>query len=56
MKLRINRNKQKLISNYTIHVRTTEARELGFLDENGESLELEKIIDLENNQIIIKKV
>lgn len=61
MKLRKNygtKNKttgKSYLSNYTFTIKTTEARELEFVDEEDNSYELEKIIDLENKQIIIKK-
>ncbi|MBZ4656493.1 hypothetical protein [Tepidimicrobium xylanilyticum] len=42
------------ISSYTINIGATEARECGFVDSNGNILPIEKIIDADNNQIIIR--
>lgn len=42
------------ITSYTINIGSEEARNCGFIDSDGEILPIEKIIDIENNQIIIK--
>ena len=54
MKLRVNKNGQGYVSNYTLSIATNEARRLGFTSEDGERLELEKIIDEENGQLIVR--
>lgn len=54
MLLRINKAGNGYVSGYTLSVSTSEARALGFIDENGERVELEKILDEENHQLIIR--
>jgi len=45
MKLRANRGGHGHVTSYTLSVGSAEARRVGFLDENGKSLEIEKIVD-----------
>lgn len=40
------------ITSYTINIGSAEARECGF---TGDNVQLEKIVDTQNKQIIIKK-
>lgn len=47
-------NGQKTAYNYLINISASEAIECGFVDENNEVLPVQKFIDPENNQIIIK--
>ena len=54
MKLRANKNGNGKIGNYTFSIGSNEAKSLDFLTEDGLSKELEKIIDVENSQLIIK--
>lgn len=54
MLLRINKAGNGYVSGYTLSVSTSEARALGFVDENGERVELEKILDEEKHQLIIR--
>lgn len=42
------------ISSYTINIGNKEAKMVDFINKDGDSKELEKIIDTENKQIIIK--
>lgn len=42
------------ISSYTINIGANEAKECGFVDEDGNKLELEKVLDCNNKQIIIR--
>lgn len=42
------------ITSYTINIGSAEARNCGFINSNGEILPIEKLIDYENKQIIIK--
>lgn len=42
------------ITSYTINIGSAEARECGFLDSEGNALQLEKFIDLDNKEIIIR--
>ena len=54
MKLRVNKAGNGYVSGYTLSVSTSEARLLGFVDENGERVELEKVLDEKNHQLIIR--
>lgn len=42
------------VSSYSVNLGCAEVRTVGFLDDNGNPLPLEKVIDSENQQIIIK--
>lgn len=42
------------ISSYSVNIGANEARQCGFVAEDGTVLDTEKIIDTENNQIIIR--
>lgn len=42
------------ISSYTINIGANEAKECGFINKEGNKLELEKVLDYDNKQIIIK--
>ncbi len=42
------------VSSYSVNLGCTEVRTVGFLDDNGKPLPLEKVIDSENQQIIIR--
>lgn len=42
------------ISSYSINLGCTEVRRVGFLDDTGNPLSLEKEIDAEHHQIIIR--
>ena len=44
------------VSSYSVNIGCTEAKAAGFIGEDGFPLPLEKIIDAEHNQIIIKLV
>jgi len=54
MKLSPKKNGKGFMSSYSINIGSLEAQSVGFLDENNQPLEIEKIIDPENKQIIIK--
>lgn len=54
MKLIKKKNGAGFLSTYTLNIKLTEAREADFVDSDGNSKELEKIIDTEQKQIIIK--
>lgn len=54
MKLRINRRGDGYITNYTVSVGSAEARRAGFLNEDGTSVALEKVVDEENHTITIR--
>jgi hypothetical protein len=43
------------ISSYSVNIGCSEASDVGFLDADRKPLPLEKIIDVEHNQIIIKR-
>ena len=42
------------VSSYSVNIGCTEVRNAGLLDSNGNPLPLEKVIDTENHQIIIR--
>lgn len=54
MILRANKNGNGNIGNYTFSIGAKEAKDVNFLNEDGTSKELEKIVDVENKKIIIK--
>lgn len=54
MKLRENRGGHGHVTSYTLSVGSAEARHLGFVDETGERVELEKVLDEKNHQLIIR--
>lgn len=54
MKLVKKVNGNKKLSGYLAGIKITEAREVGFIDDEYNSYELEKLIDTKNKQIIIK--
>ena len=54
MKLRENRGGHGYVTSYTLSIGLSEARRLGFVDENGERRELEKILDDKNQRLIIR--
>lgn len=54
IKLSPKRNGEKIISSFTINIGISEARECGFLDDSDNVLILEKVLDADNKQIIIK--
>lgn len=54
MKLSRKKNGKGYITSYTLSVGSKEARSLNFLDEDGMSKELEKIIDTENSTLTIR--
>lgn len=54
MKLSKKFNGNKQLSGYLASIKLTEARDIGFVDNEDNSKELEKIIDKKNKQIIIK--
>lgn len=54
MKLRVNKAGNGYVSGYTLSVSTSEARLLCFVDETGERVELEKVLDEKNHQLIIR--
>ena len=42
------------ISSYSVNIGSSEAKACGFVDENGNQHQLEKVVDFDNNQIIIR--
>ena len=54
MLLRANKAGNGYVSNYTLSISLNEARTLGFVDENGERVELEKVVDEERKQLVIR--
>lgn len=43
------------LTSYSVNIGCAEAREVGFLDENGEPFPLVKIVDTENGTILFKR-
>ena len=54
IKLSPKRGGNGYVSSYSINIGCAEVRDVGFLDENGTPLAVEKVIDIEHNQIIIR--
>lgn len=54
MKLSPKKGGHGYITSYTINIGSLEAKKVGFVDSDGTSFEIEKIIDEENQTIIIK--
>ncbi len=54
MKLNKKKNGKGYITSYTLNIGSAEAREVGFIDDNNEPLEIEKVIDKENKTITLK--
>lgn len=54
MKLSKKLNGNKQLSGYLASIKLTEARDVGFVDNEDNPKELEKIIDIKNKQIIIQ--
>lgn len=54
MRLRVNRAGNGYVSGYTFAISISEARRLGFVAADGERVELEKIIDENNHQLIVR--
>lgn len=42
------------VTSYSVNIGSAEARECGFIDPQGEQQEIEKIVDTDNHQIIIR--
>ncbi|HBD63502.1 MAG TPA: hypothetical protein DC038_03600 [Clostridiales bacterium] len=54
IKLSPKKNGRGEITSYTINIGSDEARQCGFVDSNGNIQQIEKFIDVENNQVVIK--
>ena len=54
MKLRANRNGFGYLTSYNVLIGSAEARRAGFIDEDGKPRELEKIVDEERREIVIR--
>lgn len=54
MKLYPNKGGHGHVTSYLMPVGSAEARKLGFVDENGERAELEKILDEEHGRLIVQ--
>ena len=54
LRLRVNRNGKGYATSYTLPVGCAEAREAGFVDEDGNPLPLEKHIDAQRHTIAFK--
>jgi hypothetical protein len=56
IKLSPKKNGYGNVTSYSINIGVNEARQCGFINDNGTMLSVEKILDYENKQIIIKLV
>lgn len=54
MLLRENKAGNGYVSNYTLSISLNEARALGFVDEDGNRIDLEKVMDESHKQLIIR--
>ena len=54
MKLRANKNGAGYVTSYNILLGSSEARRVGFIDENGNGRELDKVVDEERMEILIR--
>ncbi len=48
------KNGKGYLTSYSVNLGTAEIKDIGFLDENNNIVPLEKIIDEENKQIVIR--
>ena len=55
IKLSKKRNGYGDVSSYSINIGASEAKEVGFVNSDGEIMPLEKIIDTDNQQIVLRK-
>lgn len=54
MQLSIKKNGKGYITSYSVNIGSAEARRAGFIDANGQPLEIEKIIDETNKTIVFR--
>ena len=54
IKLSKKRNGKGYVTSYSVNLGCAEVRECGFLDDSGEPVALEKIVDTEHNRIILQ--
>jgi len=54
IKLSPKRNGYGQVTSYSVNIGASEARQCGFVSEDGSVLPIEKVLDYENNRIIIK--
>ena len=54
MRLRVNKAGNGYVSGYTLSISTSDARALGFVTPDGERVELEKVVDEQKHQLIIR--
>ena len=54
MKLRANRSGDGYLTSYNVLIGSAEARRVGFVDENGNIREIEKFVDEERREIVIR--
>ena len=48
------KNGKGYITSYTLNIGSKEARDLGFINKNGDSKQIEKIVDIEKKMLIVK--
>lgn len=54
LRLRANKNGKGYVTSYTLPIGCAEAVEAGFLDQDRQPLELEKLVDAESRTIIFR--
>lgn len=56
IKLSPKKNGNGYVTSYTINLGCAEVRECGLIDDDGSAVSIEKIVDPQNHQIIIRLV
>ena len=54
IKLSPKKNGKGYVTSYSVNLGCAEVRNCGFIDENGNAAVIEKIVDIDNKQIILK--
>lgn len=54
IKLSPKKNGKGYTTSYSVNIGSAEAKACGFITDTGDAVKLEKIIDADNNQIIIR--
>ena len=48
------KNGKGYVTSYTLNIGSKEARDLGFVNKEGDSKQIEKIVDTRNKKLIVK--
>lgn len=54
IKLSPKKNGKGYVTSYSVNLGCAEVRNCGFIDEDGNTATIEKIVDIDNKQIILK--